>query len=140
MPTLEAKLRIAASSWPDLVLLLGATPFRWFDTQLDPSSRTFPAVVVLLVSSSDDYVFNRRMPGGFSRVQFTIWGDSGESARTVETELVCFLNQFNAIGIPGLQQYPNTVLNRRGAFFPDPQPGKFQRIVDVSIFDNEKAS
>lgn len=138
--TLEAKLRAAASADTDLAALLGTSPFRWFDTQLDLASKVFPAVVVQLVSSSDVYAFNRRLPGGFNRVQFTIWGDSGQQARQVEGELVCFLNQFNAIGIPNLQLYPNLVLNRRSALYVDTSPPKYQRIVDVSIFDNENVN
>lgn len=135
--TLEAKLRTAASAWADLVALLGSSPFRWFDTQLDQKVNVFPAIVVLMVSSADTYAFNRRLPGGFSRVQFTIWADSGQDARAVETELVCFLNRFNAVGVSGLEQYPNTVLNRRGSLYPNTDGPKYQRIVDVSVFDNE---
>lgn len=138
--TLEAKLRTAAIAWADLVALLGSAPFRWFDTQLDQKVNLFPAIVVLLVSSADTYALNRRLPGGFSRVQFTIWANSGQDARAVETELVCFLNQFNALGVPGLQQYPNNVLNRRGSLFPQTDGPKFQRILDVSIFDNESVA
>lgn len=136
--TLEAKLRTAAAAWPDLAALLGSSPFRWWDTQLNQAVNVFPAIVVLLVSSSDTYALNRRLPGGFSRVQFTIWADSGQDARAVEAELVCFLNQFNAIGVQGLQQYPNSVLNRRGSLYPRTEGPKYQRVLDVSIFDNEQ--
>lgn len=140
MPTLEAKLRTAALADSALTALLGTSPFRWYDTQLDETVNVFPAVVVQLISAPDMYALNRRMPGYFSRMQFTIWGTSGENARAVETELVCFLNQFNAVGVAGLQQYPNTVLNRRTSMYVQTQPAKWQRIVDVSIFNNENAN
>lgn len=140
MTTLEAKLRTAAAADTALTALLGTTPFRWYDTQLNETVNVFPAVVVQLISSSDAYAFNRRLPGGFSRVQFTIWASSGENARSVEAELVCFLNQFNAIGVSNLPQYPNTVLNRRSGLYVETAPPMYQRIVDVSIFDNENVN
>ena len=84
------------------------------------------------------YVMDRRMPGSFSRVQFTIWDTDPQRVRQVDQAVTCFLNTFNALGLPGLVQYPNYVMNRVARLYPTPEPPRYQRILDVKIFDNEK--
>lgn len=138
MTSLEVKLRTAAEAWPALTALLGTSPFRWFDVQLDQKQgKTLPAVVVLGVSNPRTYAFNARMVTNYSRMQFTIWGNTGEEARAVESELANFLDGFNAIGIAGLSQYPNIIVGSRGGMFPQTQAGRYLRIVDAMIFNNE---
>ena len=133
---LEDKLRTQAASNSTLSGLLGSLPFRWWDSQLTPGS-AFPAVVVLLVSAPGMHVLTGRMSSVWSRVQFTIWGASGDSARQVESALMQFLDTFNAIGIPNAPAYPYQVANRRSGMYVQSQPPKYWRILDAIIFNNE---
>ncbi len=134
--TLEADLRTQAAAFPGLTTLLGTNPFRWFDTQL-PQGADMPAVVVQLVAGSKTYTLAGRLPTGFSRVQFTIWDTDAQRSRDVETQLANFLDVFNGTGIPGLVQYPNSIVLQRQALFAETQPPKYQRINDANIFSND---
>ena len=142
MPTLfEQRLRTAAAADAGLAALLGASPFRWYDDFLDQNS-AFPAIVINQISGSKVYSFNQRMATGWNRWQFTIWGgqfSAGAIARnTVEAALTSFLDQFkDGIGIVGLQQYPNHVINSRCAIFPRTDGPIYQQIVDVMMFSND---
>jgi hypothetical protein len=132
--SLETKLRTQASAYAPLTALLG-NPFRWYDSQLLQGS-LYPAIVVMQVSGSPTYVQTGRLPTGFTRIQFTIWDTDSERARRVEAALESFLDQFNAIGIPGLVQYPNEIVLQRAGYFAEPAPALFQRINDAMIFSN----
>lgn len=137
--TLEVKLQAAAAANPALAALLGS-PFRWYDTQLDQPA-TFPAVVVYVVSNPRDYSFTARMATSWARVQFTIWGGQfaagSMSADAVRAALLSFLDQFNAVGIPGLVQYPCRVVGDHRAGFTQTDTMIYQRVIDAMIFSNE---
>ena len=140
MPTpLLEKIRSAAISTPALTALLGTNPFRWYDKQLVPGS-AFPAIVQQIISDSQNYSLTARLPNSNSRVQFTIWGTNTAAGMTslaaVEAALYTFLDTLNLIGISGLVQYPNFVVAGRDGFFPTPQPGNPQRLIDAMIYAN----
>lgn len=136
--SLENTILTQAAVYAPLTALLG-TPPRMFEQRLPPGS-TFPAVVFFLVASGDTYVINRRLPTGFSRYQFTIYGDLPRDVRGVDDALTCFFNLFNGIGIAGLPQYPNQIVLRRASDVPRPDPPKYTRTLDVQIFSNELAT
>lgn len=136
--SLKAKLFAAAELDAGLAALLGSAPFRWYDVQLRQGS-AFPAVEVLLVSNPRTYVMAGRMPTGWARVQFTIFGlgPSSENADAVAQALVNFLGTFNAIGIPGLAVYPCQLVGDRDAGQAATQPLTYMRILDAMIFSND---
>lgn len=137
MPSsLKAKLRANASSYSPLTALLGTSPFRWYDTQLVQGS-AFPAVVVFIVSNPPSYVLTNRMTTSWARVQFTVWDNDPESAGLVVAALTNFFDQLNLIGVPNLTQYPNLIIADRDFLYPQTQPPRYQRILDVRIFSNE---
>lgn len=139
MPTsLKAKLFAAAKVDAGLSALLGSAPFRWYDVQLRQGS-AFPAVEVMLISNPRTYVMAGRLPTGWSRVQFTIFGLGADSqnADLVAQALVNFLATFDAVGIPGLAVYPNQVVGDRDAGMAATQPLTFMRVIDVMIFSND---
>ena len=140
MPTpLLERIRSAAIATPALTALLGTNPFRWYDKQLVPGS-AFPAVVQQVISDSQSYSLTTRLPNSNSRVQFTIWGVNTAAGMTsianVEAALQTFLDGLNLIGISGLVQYPNFIVAGRDGFYPLPQPGNPQRLIDAMIYAN----
>lgn len=137
--TLEVKLYNAAQANATLVSLLGSSPFRWFDMQLDPAVQNpYPAVTVQLVSCVNQYSNTARLWTSQNRVQFTIWDTKAERARQVEMALLAFLDTFNAYNSG--DQSPiqrNQVVMRRQSGNPQPEPLIFWRIVDAMIWHNE---
>ena len=139
MSTLEVKLRTVAAADSALTALLGTSPFRWYDTQLDQGS-AMPAVVVLRVTYPRNYALNARMTTGQARMQFTIWGATGEQARSVEAALLTFLDGFDAIGKANLSQYPNRVVMSRAGLYAQTQPARYLVIDDVMVWNDEAVS
>ena len=142
MTPLTEKIRNAALAYPGLTALLGGTNpnlFRWYQTQLKPSS-AFPAVVALTVSNPSDYAFTYRMKTSFARVQLTVWALSPEDCASVEDQLEAFLDQMNLYGISGLVQNANFIVNARDGLYPETQPPQYQRIIDVKVFSNESVN
>jgi hypothetical protein len=135
MATLESKLFAAALAYPPLTALIGTSNTAWNDTQL-PNPATYPAVVVLQVSNPKLRGFGGVSPTSWKRMQFTIWGSSGASARAVEAVMYGFLAQFNAYGIPNLPANASAVIDVRSGLYAETQPPKYLRIMDAMIFDN----
>lgn len=131
--TLEAKLRTGALAFSGLNSLIAG---RWYDSQLLQGS-AMPAVVVLTVSNPRNYVVGGRLPTSWQRVQFTIWGSSGEQARAVVEQLASFLDQFSAAAGITKPAYDNLIVNDRGGMYVETQPPLYQRIVDAMIFAND---
>jgi hypothetical protein len=141
MPTpVKDRIRAAAIANPTLLGLLGSSPFRWYDQQLYQSS-AFPAVVVTQVSNPQTYALVGRLPTSFSRYQFTIWttnNAAGMTARAaVGSALIDFLETLNLVGIPGLCSYNNQVVGDRDGWYPLPEPGNPQRLIDAMIYAND---
>lgn len=139
MTTLEVKLRQAALAFAGLTALLGGTDpneFRWNDSQLVQMS-AMPAVVVIQVSGVPFYAVAGRNPLERIRMQFTIWGTSGQQARQVEQAIKEFLDGFNATGVVSNQNGPNTILNVRGGAYTQTSPIRYWRTLDASIFNSD---
>jgi hypothetical protein len=138
---LKVKLRTGALAFTGLTALLGGTTsnlFRWYDTQLvaGQNGGGWPAVVVRVISDPQAYVFTSQLATSFARVEFTIWSTDPIVNEDVYAQLNLFLNQFNAIGIPGLVQYPCQIVNARDGLLPNEQPPQFLKTVDAKIFSN----
>ncbi len=140
--TLKARLYSAAKLDAGLVALLGSgSPmvFRFYDTQL-PQSTPFPAVLVQMISNNRTYCVSGRLPTGFSRMQFNVFGTGTDSqeADQVVTALAKFLDGFSGgSGILGASQYSNLIVADRDAGIANTQPLTYQRVVDVQIFSND---
>ncbi len=134
------KIRAAAIATPALTALLGQNPFRWFNYQKVPGS-AYPCVVQQVISNVPTYSLTARLPNGNARVQFCIWGQNTAtglaSIAAVESALATFLDSLNLIGIPGLVQYPNFIAGARDGWYPIPEPGNPQRLIDAMIFSND---
>lgn len=143
MPTpVRDRIRAAAINTPVLVAILGNSPFRWYDRQVDPGS-AFPCVQVQSVSDPATYVYAGQLPTSWGRWQFTLSAlrtskalDGIPSLVALEAAIVTFLNSLNLIGVSSLVQYPNLIVAARDGFKPAPSPGVVQRILDVMIFAN----
>ncbi len=137
---LKDRIRAAAIANPTFTGLLGTSPFRWYDQQLNQGS-AFPAVVLTQVSNPQMYALVGRFPTSFSRIQFTIWSVNTAAGMTklaaLEAALIEFLETLNLVGIPGLCSYSNQVVAARDGWFPTPEPGNPQRLVDAMIFSND---
>jgi Protein of unknown function (DUF3168) len=140
MTPLKDKIRAAAIATPALTALLGTNPFRFFDTQL-PQGSAFPAVVVQIISGGKSYALNTRLATGFSRVQFTIWSTNTAagyaSQAALEIALANFLDGLNLVGIAGLSQYSNIIVDTRDGFYAQTQPGNPLKQIDAMIFSND---
>jgi hypothetical protein len=133
--SIEAKLRIAASADATLPSLLGTTPFRWYDTQLVEGS-AYPAMVCLRVSDVPTYVNQGQNPMELVRIQITIWeGQTAETTDALINALENFLATFSATSVIGYAS--NRIVNKRRGFFAQTQPGIFQNIIDVMIWNNK---
>lgn len=141
MPTpLKDRIRAAAIANASFTALLGTNPFRWYDQQLNQGSQ-FPAIVVTEVSNAPVYALIGRLPTSSSRIQFTIWSVNTPAGMaklvSLETILLEFLETLNLVGIPGLCSYNNQVVASRDGWFPRPEPGNPQRLIDAMIFAND---
>jgi hypothetical protein len=137
---LKDRIRAAAIAIPGFTALLGTNPFRWYDQQLHQGS-AFPAVVVTEVSNPQMYALVGRFPTSFSRIQFTIWSVNTAAGMAnlaaLETLLVNFLETLDLVGIPGLCSYSNRVVAARDGWYPTPEPGNPQRLIDAMIYAND---
>jgi hypothetical protein len=138
---LKDRVRSAAIAFPGFTALLGTNPFRWYDQQLNKGS-AFPAIVVTVVSNAPTYALVGIVPTSFSRLQFTIWSvnDAQGMAKlaALEALLIQFLETLDLVGIPGLCSYSNVILSARDGWFPTPEPGNPQRLIDARIFANDQ--
>ncbi len=136
--TLQQKLFAGAQAFPQLAAILGASPFRWYDTQLRQGT-AFPAVVVTQISNPKVYAFQARVWTSWYRMQFDVWAvPDSAAADAVIGIMLAFFAQFNAIGIPGLSQYPNLVEDAgRGSLQASLEPPVYKRTVEVRIFNND---
>lgn len=138
--TLEAKIQSGVQAYSPLASLLarrsdGAAAA--FELQEYQGSE-FPALVFFLVSSAPAYGAAFRSHIVNSRVQFTIWDTDPERARSVETQLMAWLDQFNAMSaVARTSQQPTQVVMRRTGGNPQTQPITFWRTLDAMIFNNE---
>lgn len=139
MTPVKDRIRGAAIVYGQLPVILGNSPFRWYDRQLYAGS-IFPAVQVAIVSDPATYCFTGRLPTSWSRYQFTLSGVNTEpgvaALVALEAEMMNFFDSLNLIGVSGLVQYPNLVVAARDGFKSAPSPGIPQRILDVMIFAN----
>jgi len=137
---IKDRIRSAAIAYPGFTALLGTNPFRWYDQQLVQGS-AFPAVVVSLISQVDIDAIVGRMPMIFTRVQFTIWSVNTPtgmaSLASIEALLKDFVDSLNLVGISGLCSYSNRVVSSRDGWFPRPEPGNPQRLIDAMVYANE---
>ena len=135
--TLLAKLRTAAALDATLGPLLGPTPFRWYDQQLNEGT-SFPAVAAFVVSTVPQYATNARCITARYRVQFNVFDPNPQKARQVATAIAAFLDSFNAFssGSPVTQQ-PNQVVNQRDGGVAQTQPLTAMQIIDAHIWNNE---
>lgn len=139
--SLKARLYTAALLDAGLLALLATgspAVMRWYDQQL-PQGATFPAIVVQQISNPRDYATTGRMPTGFTRMQFRVFGTGNDSqgANAVVDALANFLDGFAGSGIAGLAQYSNLIVADRDAGIANTQPLTYQRIVDAMIFSND---
>ena len=135
--TIQQKLFTGAQAFAPLANLLGSAPFRWYDTQLRQGS-AFPAVVVTQISNPKNYAFQSRVTTSWYRMQFDLWAQPDSAATgQLAMALFAFLDQFNAIGIAGLSQYPNLVVGDRGGIEPNLEPPVYRRTIDVRMFNND---
>ncbi len=145
MPTsLKARLLTGAMAFPALAALLASSPsplvLRWFDTQL-PQGARFPCVVVQQISNPRTYAVTGRLPTGFTRMQFTVYGAGNDSqnANDVVTALVAFLDQWDGgSGIVGLPAYSNIIVGDKDAGVANTQPLTYTRIIDAQIFSSDE--
>jgi hypothetical protein len=72
-------------------------------------------------------------------MQFTVYGtgNDSENAELVVNAIEAFLDQFNAIGIPGLLTYPNLIIGDRDGGVAQTNPMTYVRMLDVRIFSND---
>lgn len=137
---IKDRIVAAAIATPALTALLGINPFRWYDRQLVQGS-AFPAVVAREISAPRVYALAGPLPTAFRRWQFTLWGTNNSagiaSLASLESALDTFWESLNLVGIPGMLGYNNQVVNRLDAFYPIPEPGNPQRLIDVMIFAND---
>ncbi len=134
------RIRTAAALTSDITDLIGTNPVRWYDNQLYPGS-VFPGVTVQVVSNPQTYALVGRLPTSFSRYQFTLWSVNTALGMTklaaLEAALIEFFETLNLVGIPGLCSYSNTVVAARDGWYPTPQPGNPQRLLDVMVYAND---
>lgn len=137
--TLEVKIIAGIAAYAPLTALLGNPP-RLYEPQLSQQA-TFPAMIFQTISNPREYSFTDRMVTSWSRVQFRIWGGQfaagNQAADQVRAALLTFLDQFNAIGISGLSQYPCRVVGDFRGNFLQTETLIYQRVLDVMIFSNE---
>lgn len=142
MSSLKARLFADASAFAALAALLASgSPaiFRWYDQQL-PQRAAFPAVVVHQISNPRTYAVTGRLPTGFTRMQFTVYGtgNDSENANAVVNALVAFLDQWDGgSGIVGLPAYSNLIVADRDFGIASTQPLTYMRVVDAQIFSND---
>jgi hypothetical protein len=141
--TIKARLYAAARLDAGLAALLGSgSPMflRWWDQQLPMSGAVFPAVVVSQISNARTYAVSGRLPTGFSRIQFDVYGtgNNSQEADQIVTALEKFLDGFSGgSGIAGASQYSNLIVADRDAGIASTQPLTYRRIVDAQIFVND---
>jgi hypothetical protein len=136
--SLEVKLRNAALGNATLVSLLGSSPFRWFGPQAPPGL-AFPSVEVQQVSQVPQYSTTALLISAQYRMQFTIWDEDLERARSVKNAIIQFLTTFNAYSTSSAQPLqPNRVLNARlGKSQAATDPITWWITVDALIWNNE---
>jgi hypothetical protein len=138
--TLEAKIQAGVQAFGPLVAILAARPdgaAAIYELQ-EYQGTGFPSMTFFLVSTVTPYGNAFRSHIVQSRVQFTIWDTNPERGRAVETQLMAFLDQFNAYNAtPANVQRPNTVVMRRQGGNPQTQPLTFWRMLDAMIWNNE---
>ena len=140
--TLKARIFAAASQDAGLQALLGTSPFRLYDTQLDEGALKASGgacAVVMIVSNPRDYTVLGRTAKSLVRVQIAVFGtgNDSENASAVVTAFENFFATFDAIDIPNLPAYPNLIVGDRDAGIAQTDPLTYQRIVDVLIFNKE---
>ena len=142
MPTsLQDRLQAGAQAYAPLTALIGSSPMRWYQNDLQQGS-FYPAIVVTRISGQASYAVNRRMKTGFARFQFLIWGgmyQSGAAARdAVAAALIDFMDQWSGgSGITGLSQYSNTNVLDREATYRQKDSTVYQRLLDFMIFADD---
>jgi Protein of unknown function (DUF3168) len=140
--TIKERLYAAARLDAGLAALLGSgspVVLRWFDIRLEQGT-TFPAVVVTQISNPRTYAVSGRLPTGFSRIQFDVYGTGNDSqeADAIVTALAKFLDGFSGgTGVTGKSQYSNLIVADRDAGIAQTQPLTYRRIVDAQIFMND---
>lgn len=141
MNTLKQNIRNSALAFPGLTAILGSTAatFRWYD-QTKPQGAGLPCVVVTVISGVPTYAVTGRLPTGWTRVQFTIWGSTPGSATAgdVEEQLLLFLDQLNLSGLAGIPVGPAIVNLARDWIYQHTKPPIYGRILDANIWANEQ--
>jgi Protein of unknown function (DUF3168) len=135
--SLKATLRTSASGNAGLQALLGTSPFRWYDDQLDQGT-AFPAVTCLQITRPPIYNVGGNGDTGYTRMQLTIWGagPGSENANAVVIAIKAFLGTFiAAVGFGPVGR--NRVVADRDFGIPLTHPLTYQRVIDVMIFSSE---
>jgi|SRR5579885_1384718 len=139
--TLEVKIVNGMLAYSALTSLLATAPdgaAAIFEMQ-EYQGTTFPAITYMLVSAVPQYSSTTRLATLPCRVQFTIWANDPETARSVETQLLAWIDQFNAYDPTNAAKprQPNEIVMRRQGGNPQTQPLTYWRIVDANIWNNE---
>ena len=141
MNGLKQKLYAAASIDAGLQAVIGSNPFRWFDVQIQQNQAvTFPLVVVQVVSNPRKYVANGRLPTSWARVQFKCYGVTSDDNEAVVDALTSFMDGYNGAGLSGLPANANYIIGDRDGGVAQTDPETLIRIVDVSVYDNERVA
>jgi len=136
--SLEIKLRTAAAADATLSSLLGSNPFRWYGPQAQQGALQ-PLVEVFVVDAPPQYSLQALLETCRYRIQFTIWDENLESARTVEAAIIQFLTTFNAYntGDSSPIQRNRVVMRRSGKSEPQTGSITYWRTLDAFIWNNE---
>ena len=107
MTSLKAKIFASASANAGLQALLGTSPFRLYDVQLDQGQAGYyPCVTMMIISNPRAYAHGAgRFATSWARVQFTVFGTGNDSqnASAVVEALLSWLDSFNRPGEPPLR-------------------------------------
>ena len=142
MTSLKAKIFASASANAGLQALLGTSPFRLYDVQLDQGQAGYyPCVTMMIISNPRAYAHGAgRFATSWARVQFTVFGTGNDSqnASAVVEALLSWLDSFNPTGQASCPQIGACiVVGDRDGGIAQTQPLTYQRFLDVAIFYKE---
>ncbi len=140
--SLKTRLRSAVLLDAGLMALLASgspAVLRWYDEGLAQGT-AFPAVTVQTISDIPTYCVSGRLPTGFARLQFNVYGTGNdtENANAIVAAMASFFDQFSGgTGVTGKSQYSNLIVANRDGGIANTQPPTYMRLVDANIFWND---
>jgi hypothetical protein len=138
--TLEVKLQTALQAYTAITSLLATRSdgkAAIYDMQENPGS-ALPAMALFVVSAVDQYSTTQLLITALYRVQFTIWANDPEVARSVERALRAFVSTFNAYNSgDNNPRQRNWCVNRHQSGQAQTQPITWWRIIDAFFWNNE---